>query len=293
MNQLRQPVFLAIATNALPTATSFLMEPVATRSKKPDSVAAEVAEKREKQLQEAAFRPVTATVTGCVVLDVHGRVIAVGLPGSVNGIPTSNMAATMLQTIDDYSRSYTSHGSFGSTFGPTIFGDNVKDGLRIMFIDSLTTPDEVRRDRFAAMCLNLPFSPPQWCDPYEMVLPTEDRSNVPRGALACRIGLNIYTTPMPQVLSVYTTVPAGVTGPSVIERLWQSAELSRQIAIQTGQVWGGLMPQPTVRQITQPQDAGNVVDAAATESLADLQRQRYQAMPTVTPAAPGHAPRVS
>lgn len=206
-----------------------LSPPVATRSKKPDSMAAEVAEKAFKQQEEAGTRPVTAYVESAVLLDAMGGILAAQV--SVN---TPHLLGVIVEACQDNGSTPLKAAAF-STFGPVVFCDGGPDVMRILHVQAahVYARHPGLAPRVAALCLHLPFQPQYTCDPYEIALSTGDRGNISRDALATALYAG-EPTPYPPA----TTANEYNALPPQLQSLWLQAESCRQLAIATGQVFG-------------------------------------------------------
>ena len=155
---------------------NYMVPPVATRSKKPESVAKEIAEKTQKREAQAHLWPVTATVTEVVILGPAGEKLFQATEHITSPYPDGNCSHVAMAWLADWQR-----GQPGVIKGPEdaggfkIYGLGIRQNLRIMAIDAIavgaTPPPE--------LWLHPPFSETLWCDPYDMVIPSDRRADIP------------------------------------------------------------------------------------------------------------------
>ena len=131
-------VTVAIQTALRPGAEKLLCPPVATRSSKPESQAAEVAEKKARQVADAKNWPITATVVACVILGDNGNVI---FDGTIENYPAEGeLAMAAIRLIEDvlFLRSplETETERNRPLDASMIFGDDIWTTMRILFADA-------------------------------------------------------------------------------------------------------------------------------------------------------------
>lgn len=188
-------LFLGLTLNRRPEWESYFSEVAATRSSKPDSVAKEIAEKRAKREEQAHYIPVAGTVVSCVLLDEDGRQVFLmnaggpfdNKPGEISYIALQAIRDTLFQADGSPFRS-------ASGIGATLFGLKIRDRIRIMALDAmrfLATAGENRRSLPAALWYHRPFDPAYWCDPYEAIVPSEHRNDIPYDGLCSFLGIEL------------------------------------------------------------------------------------------------------
>lgn len=186
----RQLLFLGLTTSRRADWQKYLAEPKATRSSKPESVAKEIAEKREKQAELSQFWPVAATVGSCVILDQNGDEVFASSGGF--GVPEGSVSYTALSTL---ARLLATGGDKIAAeptlydMGIRLFGLGIRDRLRIMALDALRfisqgTPADERYMIPVGLWTHKAFEAAPWCDPYEILVPSELRHDIPWDSLA-------------------------------------------------------------------------------------------------------------
>ena len=204
-----QKLFLGVTVGRRNNWEQFFNEPAATRATKPESVAKEIEEKREKRNQIAHFWPVAGTVSTCVILDQEGKEVFSAAGGfSVKEGEVSHQAFMLLHQLI---------GEEPLTSIP-LFGFSIRDRIRLMALDALryinTQPNvETIPSR---LWLHRAFENGPWADPCDLLIPSDLRNDISWSGL-CDF-LNI-TVPDRANLDTDATL---------------QAELSRQIAIKAG-----------------------------------------------------------
>jgi hypothetical protein len=153
-------------------------------------VAKEIAEKREKQAALSQFWPVAATVGSCVILDQNGDEVFASSGGF--GVPEGSVSYTALSTLvrllatggDKIAAEPTLYD-----MGIRLFGLGIRDRLRIMALDALRfisqgTPADERYMIPVGLWTHKAFEAAPWCDPYEILVPSELRHDIPWDSLA-------------------------------------------------------------------------------------------------------------
>lgn len=195
--QPRQLLFLGLTTSRRPDWQKYLAEPAATRSSKPESVAKEVAEKRLKQENLSQFWPVAATVASCVILDQHGEEVFASTGGF--GVSEGSVSYTAMTTL---ARLITEGGDKITTeptlydMGVRLFGLGIRDRLRIMALDALrfisqAPANEQRYMIPVGLWTHKAFEAAPWVDPYEILVPSELRNDVPWDSLADFLNISV------------------------------------------------------------------------------------------------------
>lgn len=185
--------------------------------KKIDKYVAEKVAEREAQAQ---FIPVAGTVRTCVVIDGEGNTVINESAefGSKEGeISYRVMTALsdMLGLVDGSGDLTTEQSPWDC--GAIIFGLNIRDRLRVMALDAI---DYVNRTGNGAhlppgLWYSQTFTPGIWCDPYEAVIPSDRRKDIPYNGLCEFLGI---------------TVPPGLD-PDTDAHM--QAQLAREIALRT------------------------------------------------------------
>lgn len=196
--QTRQLLFLGVTTSRRPDWQKYIAEPKATRSSKPESVAKEVAEKQQKQAELSQFWPLAATVGSCVVLDQHGAEVFSGSGGF--GVPEGHVSYTALCTLANL---LTAGGNSKIATEPTmydmgvqLFGLGIRDRLRIMALDalrfiSLGSAEDQRYMIPVGLWTHKAFEASPWLDPYEILVPSELRNDIPWDSLADYLNIQV------------------------------------------------------------------------------------------------------
>jgi hypothetical protein len=171
--------FLGVSTAVRPDWEKYLLEPQATRSTKPESVAKEKAEKREKQAQEAAVTPIAATVTAATVLNQAGEVAFEATQGPERplGEVSYMLLAFLSQVLGDC---LLINAPRMRDTQVRLFGFFIRERLRLIGVDAC------RYARSTGLALqnpiglwyHRPFEPPHYLDPYEVFVPTDSRKDV-------------------------------------------------------------------------------------------------------------------
>lgn len=220
----RQILFLGMTTGRRHDWQRYLAEPVATRSSKPDSVAKEIAEKKEKQEAQSQYWPLTATVNSCVILNQDGEEVFVGNSGFSTA--EGEVSHTALLTIggmyagsDDVSKLNIQPTMYDLGF--SLYGLNVRDRMRVLAIDALRFANQSVEGAVPSMVpvglwYYRAFETAPWCDPYEAVVPSELRNDITWDSLAEFLGI---------------TVQPGVNLDSDAH---MQAEMARQITLRAG-----------------------------------------------------------
>ena len=194
-----QLLFLGLTTSRRADWEKYLAEPKATRSSKPESVAKEIAEKQQKQAELSQFWPVAATVGSCVILDQHGNEVFSGSGGF--GVPEGSVSHTALSMLGRLLATGSDKIAAEPTLydmGVRLFGLGIRDRLRIMALDALRyisqgTAEDARYMIPVGLWTHKAFEAAPWVDPYEILVPSELRGDIPWDSLA--EFLNIPVTP--------------------------------------------------------------------------------------------------
>jgi len=192
---------------------------VATRSKKPESVAKEVADKREERESQAHFYPLAGTVSSCTILDQQGGEVFSAAGGFDNTEGSvSHQALTTLGSLLATGGTVIQAPTLYD-IGVPLFGLKIRDRLRIMAIDAIRYSHQNDLPVSAipvSLWYHRPFEAAPWCDPYEAAVPSERRNDIPYDGLCEYLGIEM---------------PQGVN-PDTDAKL--QAELARQLTIKLG-----------------------------------------------------------
>lgn len=191
----KQKLFLGVTLGRRTNWETYFAEPVATRSSKPDSVAKEIQRKREEREEQAHFLPVAATVSSCVLLDQDGNEVltlaSTGF-GNVEGQISHQALTTIVQVLGD-----DLYADFSKDdIGISLFGLNIRDRIRIMALDAMRfiSQNEGAEAIAPGLWYNRPFEVAPYLDPYDVVIPSELRKDVPWDGLYNFLGLEVPDT---------------------------------------------------------------------------------------------------
>lgn len=181
-------LFLGITTCRRDNWEGFLTEVQATRSSKPESVAKEIAAKREAREENAHHLPLAGTLSTCTILNQHGNEVFVGVsdyaaaPGQLSYEVLTFIADTLqlgARPLDDLLR------TSSTDCGSVLFGLRIRTRLRIMALDALRYihSQHIAGTVHCALWQHRPFDPALWADPYEVIIPSDFRNDVDYAAL--------------------------------------------------------------------------------------------------------------
>lgn len=205
---------------------NFIAEPVATRSSKPDSVAKEIEEKRAIQAEQAQFWPITSTVQSCVLIDQHGNEVyrnnvKQGFD-AVEGEVSFNTLA-MIHAANTSNRGQFEEDASMHDIGVNLYGLKIRSRMSVLVLDALRyvtqqrqaglTVDEVPVGLWA----HKPFAPAPWCDPYEVLVPSDHRAN--------------FTW---DIVAEYLGMPPSIVVADIDSDAAMQAEVARQLAMRAG-----------------------------------------------------------
>lgn len=215
----KQKLFLGITLGRRTNWETYFAAPVATRSSKPDSVAKEIEKKREERESQAHFLPVAGTVSSCVILDQNGDEV-LSLGGSfenVEGKISHQALTTLVQLMATGSHNLLPDPELYD-IGINLFGLKIRDRLRIMALDALRYISQTEGAEMIASAFwyNRPFETAPFLDPYEVVIPSDLRRDVPYDGLCDFLNIDL---------------PEGVN-PDTDARL--QADIARRLALKAG-----------------------------------------------------------
>lgn len=146
-------------------------------------MAKEVEEKRARREEQAYLWPVAGTVHSCVVIDQDGKDV-LSAAGGFNAIEGETGYRAMFHlaqfiTPDEQ--------------GVVLFGLNVRDRMRVMALDALRycqlnpTAEKIPPHLWCHKA----FESGPWADPYELLVPSERRSDIPWDGLCDFLGIEL------------------------------------------------------------------------------------------------------
>lgn len=212
-------LFLGLTTTRRRDWEQLLAEPVATRSTKEDSVKKEIAEKRRVQEEQAQFFPFTGSVTACVLLDRNGAVVmdVKNSGDDFSGILSADVLATIEAYYQRHSIQPRTTGD-NTDIGVSLFGFNIKERMRLLAVDAMQAqyhrPDY--KPPHVGLWSHKTFEAAPWCDPYDVIVPTDHRNNFTWLHVAKYLGINV----------------AGAD--TIDSNPMLQAELARQFAVRAG-----------------------------------------------------------
>lgn len=218
----RQVYFLGLTQVRRSDWDHYVVEPIATRSSKPESVAKEIAEKKAAQEEQAGFWPVTSTVTSVVILDQNGTQCFTAASG-ING-HIGEVSYRTLQYLHDVLDLTGSHAC-SHDLGINLYGLKIRDRLRTLAMDALyyVTQRAKAGERYAqipvGLWYNRPFAPTIWADPFDVLLPTENRQNFSWESIANFLSIPQFHDPA-----------------TIDENPVMQADVARQLALAAGMV---------------------------------------------------------
>lgn len=150
----------------------------------------EIAEKRLKQSEQAQFWPVSATVSSCVVLDQDGKEVFSSTSGfgNVEGYVSFTALSTIARMVANGSDQLIVPPTLYD-MGVSMFGLRIRDRMRILALDALryisqAPPGEDRYMIPVGLWTHKAFEAAPWSDPYEIMVPSELRNDIPWDSLA-------------------------------------------------------------------------------------------------------------
>jgi hypothetical protein len=154
-------------------------------------MAKEIERKQQQRAEQAHFYPVASTVASIVILDIDGKEVfkAGGGFEGVQGKASYDAMVILGKLLDGTEEDVPNDMD---DIGCCLFGLKIRDRLRIMALDALHYArhhEEDLNDLFPGLWTHKAFTPAIWCDPYEMIIPSERRNDIPYDGL-CKF-LNI------------------------------------------------------------------------------------------------------
>ena len=168
-------------------------------------MAAEIQEKQAAREIDAPYCPFTATVTAAAVLwvnmdmpeDAEDRVVVhqfTQLDGSVGG-KVSHSALRVISQALDYTARYSPNfdPEIHSVRACSIFGLKIKDRLQLMAADALRycADSGTYCDIPPELWSHPNFKSAIWCDPYDVIVPSDQRQWVKYDQLAAYLKINV------------------------------------------------------------------------------------------------------
>lgn len=186
-------------------------------------MAKEIQEKKEKREAVAQFWPLAGTVHTCVIIDQDGNDVLASSSGfGTKEGEISHQALTLLGNLMSTGHGPLLQQSAMYDTGIRLFGLRIRDRLRVMALDALNFIHQTPQNQSDMIPIGLwnhrPFETAPWSDPYEAVVPSERREDIPWDGL-CDF-LNI-------------AVPNGV---DLDAEARLQAEIARQITLKCGLV---------------------------------------------------------
>lgn len=162
-------------------------------------MAKEIAEKQAKQAEQAQFWPVSATVSSCVVLDQHGNEVFSSASGF--NIAEGYVSHTALMAIANLVSSSGEQLTVIPTLydmGVSMFGLRIRDRMRILALDALRYISQATatEDRYmipVGLWTHKHFEAAPWTDPFEVLVPSELRNDIPWDSLAEFLNIPVPT----------------------------------------------------------------------------------------------------
>lgn len=158
----------------------YFAEVTATRSSKPESVAKEIAEKQKDREAQAHFLPVAGVVSSCVILDINGDVVF-NSGGSFESSPGKISYEAMQLITNTWTNTAIPVANDLDELGYRLYGLRIRDRLRIMALDALHYAHSNKvsvKDILPGLWYNRPFEASMWCDPYDMIIPSQNRNDI-------------------------------------------------------------------------------------------------------------------
>lgn len=183
----RPKLFLGMTLGRRKDWQQFFAPCVATRSTKEDSMKKEIARKEEERAKQAHFFPVAGTVASCVILDTEGNELFMasgGFDGEEGKV--SYQALQAIGRLLDGTELYVPNDL--DDIGCCLFGLKIRDRLRIMALDALhyaRKGNHDLNDLWPKLWTHKTFETSMWCDPYEIIIPSDRRADIPYDSL-CR-----------------------------------------------------------------------------------------------------------
>lgn len=187
----KQKLFLGVTLGRRTNWETYFAEPVATRSSKPESVAKEVQKKREEREAQAHFMPVAGTVSNVVLLDQEGQEVLTLSSGF--GADEGSLSHQALTTITSVLGGDLRAEPGANDIGISLFGLRIRDRIRVMALDALRyiSQNEGADGLDPNIWYNRPFETAPYLDPYEVVIPSELRKDVPYDGLCNFLGIEL------------------------------------------------------------------------------------------------------
>lgn len=175
-------LFLGMTLSRRPDWERFLVEPQATRSKKPESVQAEIAEKRAQREENAQFWPLTGTISACVIIDQDGNEVFSSSAGF--GTPEGDVSHKAMCAL---------HALLPDNCHNLMYGIRIYDRMRVMALDAIrfyvANPklDIVQPRLWSTQA----FESGPWVDPYSTLVPSERRNDISWDCLCDFLGIAV------------------------------------------------------------------------------------------------------
>jgi hypothetical protein len=186
-------LFLGVTTQPKSNWEQYLAPPVATRSKKAESQAAEVAEKQAERVATLATTPFAATATHIKLVDRNNSVIYEG-----------NSSRNLLAALSPHVASMNHRGCLDSG-RPWLFAIEARNTMRLVAIDAMQQPTpEGGEQVYYSYWLRRALDPVPWADPRDLLMSTEQRHEIGPHQLRAYFGLKaapatLATNPTDQI----------------------------------------------------------------------------------------------
>jgi hypothetical protein len=160
----------------------------------PKKINAYIEERMKEREEQAHYMPVAGTVHTCVVLDVRGDLLVEESSGfNTKEGEVAYKSLTAIASLLNFN--FAPHED-PYQCGAVLFGLNIRDRLRIMALDALQYI--ARENVQAQISPHLWFSPAFTagitCDPYETVIPSDRRKDIPYNGLCKFLGIDLGAT---------------------------------------------------------------------------------------------------
>lgn len=150
-----------------------------------------VDEKRDELAKMACYYPVTGTVTQAVLLNQDGASVFSASDNAPQGKVSYDTFHFLAHHFENHMPSPVWRAMDDPGF--YLYGLRIKDRLRLMALDAANyvarTPDAAPVP--SGLWYNKPFEPTYWCDPYDALVPSERRGDVPYDALLDFLNLGL------------------------------------------------------------------------------------------------------
>ena len=181
-------------------------------------MAKEIADKVAKQAEQSKFWPVAATVTSCCILNQHGGIIfdSALYQSPVEGQVSYEALMAIGAILSDGSGTLVRQPTFDD-LGFDLYGLRIRDHMRILALDALQyancrlpLSEQSRAMLPVGIWNHRSFEPAPWCDPYEAVVPSELRGDIPWDGLATFLGVPVPAVDLDTDAKMQATVALAI-----------------------------------------------------------------------------------